>query len=81
MLKIFVIDDERLIRATTAGELREHGYNVKEFASAEAASVELRHKSGEVDIIPSGLKLPGVKMFQVTFASLAIQLPDTLTET
>ena len=60
MLKIFVIDDERLIRVTTADELREHGYIVREFASAEAALVELRENSGEVDIILSDLKMPGI---------------------
>lgn len=64
MLKIFVIDDERLIRVTTADELREHGYKVREFASAEAALVELRENSGEVDIILSDLKMPGIDGLQ-----------------
>jgi len=64
MLKIFVIDDERLIRVTTADELREHGYKVREFASAEAALVELRDNSGEVDIILSDLKMPGIDGLQ-----------------
>jgi len=64
MLKIFVIDDERLIRVTTADELREHGYIVREFASAEAALVELRENNSEVDIILSDLKMPGIDGLQ-----------------
>lgn len=60
MLKIFVVDDERLIRVTTADDLREAGYHVREFASAEAAMQSLREENAEVDIVISDLKMPGM---------------------
>lgn len=60
MLKIFVVDDERLIRVTTADDLREAGYHVREFASAEAALQTLREEDAEVDIVISDLKMPGM---------------------
>jgi len=64
MLSIYVIDDERLIRVTTADELREQGYNVREFASGEAALQELRENGSDVDIILSDLKMPGMDGLQ-----------------
>lgn len=60
MLKIYVVDDERLIRVTTADELREAGNRVREFASAEAAMQSLREEAGEVDVVISDLKMPGM---------------------
>lgn len=64
MLRIFVIDDERLIRVTTADELREAGYMVREFASAEAALHEVRESGEEVDIVISDMKMPGMDGLQ-----------------
>ncbi|HAJ98918.1 MAG TPA: sigma-54-dependent Fis family transcriptional regulator, partial [Bacteroidales bacterium] len=64
MLSIYVIDDERLIRVTTADELREQGYSVREFASGEAALQELRENGSDVDIILSDLKMPGMDGLQ-----------------
>jgi len=60
MLRIFVVDDERLIRVTTADELREAGYQVREFASAEAALQSIRDEGAEVDIVITDLKMPGM---------------------
>ena len=60
MLKIFVVDDERLIRVTTADDLREAGHKVREFASAEAALQTIREDNAEVDIVISDLKMPGM---------------------
>lgn len=60
MLRIFVVDDERLIRVTTADELREAGNQVREFASAEAAMQSLREEAAEVDVVISDLKMPGM---------------------
>lgn len=60
MLKIFVVDDERLIRVTTADDLREAGHQVREFASAEAALQSLREENAEVDIVITDLKMPGM---------------------
>lgn len=64
MLKVFVIDDERLIRVTTADELRDAGYMVREFASAEAALLEVREGAEEVDIVISDMKMPGMDGLQ-----------------
>ena len=60
MLRIYVVDDERLIRVTTADELREAGNQVQEFASALAAMQSLREEAGEVDVVISDLKMPGM---------------------
>lgn len=59
-MKIFVVDDERLIRVATADDLREAGYKVREFASAEAALQAIREDGEEVDIVISDLKMPGM---------------------
>jgi DNA-binding NtrC family response regulator len=58
MLKIYVIDDERIIRISTADDLRDAGYNVFEFASAKAALLHLKENDGDVDIIITDLKMP-----------------------
>ena len=60
MLKIYVVDDERLIRVTTADDLLDAGYRVREFASAEAALQSLREEPAEVDIVITDLKMPGM---------------------
>lgn len=60
MLRIFVVDDERLIRVTTADDLREAGYQVREFASAEAALQSIRDEGAEVDVVISDMKMPGM---------------------
>ena len=36
-MRIFVVDDERIIRVTLADELKDAGYQVNEFANANAA--------------------------------------------
>lgn len=57
-MKIFVVDDERLIRVTTADDLRESGHQVREFSSALAAMKYLRDEDANVDIILTDLKMP-----------------------
>ena len=57
-MKIFVVDDERLIRVTTADDLREAGHQVREFSSALAAMKYLRDEDPDVDIILTDLKMP-----------------------
>ncbi len=59
-MKIFVVDDERLIRVTTADDLREAGYQVREFASAEAALQSIRDEGSEVEVVISDLKMSGM---------------------
>lgn len=60
MLKIFVVDDERIVRVTTADDLRDEGYSVREFASAHAALQHLSENDGEADVIITDLKMPGM---------------------
>ncbi len=57
-MKIFVVDDERLIRVTLADDLRDAGYNVLEFANASSALAKIAEM--EPDIIISDLKMPGM---------------------
>ncbi len=60
MLKIFVVDDERIVRVTTADDLRDAGYAVREFASGQAAIQYLSDTDEEVDIIITDLKMPNM---------------------
>ena len=55
-LKIFVIDDERIIRVTIADDLRDEGFKVYEFSSAKAALFQLNETCP--DIIISDIKMP-----------------------
>lgn len=58
MLKIFVVDDERIVRVTTADDLRDQGYTVREFASAQAALQHLSETKEVVDLIITDLNMP-----------------------
>jgi DNA-binding NtrC family response regulator len=60
MLKIFVVDDERIVRVTTADDLRDAGYAVREFASGQAAIQYLSDSEEDVDIIITDLKMPNM---------------------
>lgn len=57
-MKIFVVDDERIIRVSLADELRDAGYQVQEFASASAALAQIRDL--EPDLIITDLSMPGM---------------------
>lgn len=57
-MKIFVVDDERIVRVTTADDLREAGHQVREFSSARAALQHMREEDSPVDIILTDLKMP-----------------------
>jgi len=57
-MRIFVVDDERIIRVTLADELRDAGYQVNEFASANAAMAQLSNL--DPDLIISDLSMPGM---------------------
>lgn len=58
LMRVFVVDDERIIRVTLVDELRDSGYNVSEFASANAALAQLNEL--EPDIIVTDLSMPGM---------------------
>ncbi|HEB62285.1 MAG TPA: response regulator, partial [Bacteroidetes bacterium] len=57
-MKIFVVDDERIIRVTLADDLRETGYHVIEFSNAGAALAHF--KEVEPDVVITDLKMPGI---------------------
>ncbi|HLO90700.1 MAG TPA: sigma-54 dependent transcriptional regulator [Lentimicrobium sp.] len=58
MLKILVVDDERIVRVTISDDLRDAGYKVREFSSASSALQHLREADAAVDIIITDLKMP-----------------------
>ncbi len=60
MLKIFVIDDERIVRVTIADDLKDAGFNVREFSTAASALQHLVENDSNVDIIITDLKMPGM---------------------
>ena len=57
-MRIFVVDDERIIRVSLADELRDAGYQVIEFANAGAALAHLNEN--EPDIVVTDFKMPGL---------------------
>lgn len=57
-MRIFVVDDERIIRVTLVDELRDAGYSVFEFSSANAAIAQFAEL--EPEIIISDLSMPGM---------------------
>jgi DNA-binding NtrC family response regulator len=76
MFKIFVVDDERIVRVTTADDLRDAGYEVREFASGQAAVQYLSETDEEVDAIITDLRMPN--MDGLEFLSRVKQLrPNT----
>ncbi|KAA3622107.1 MAG: sigma-54-dependent Fis family transcriptional regulator, partial [Bacteroidetes bacterium] len=62
-MKIFVVDDERLIRVTLADDLRDEGHEVIEFSNAISALAQLKEMNPE--IIITDLKMP--KMSGIEF--------------
>ena len=55
-MKIYVVDDERIIRVSLADELRDAGYEVFEFANASSALMQI--KTIKPDIIITDMKMP-----------------------
>lgn len=55
-MKIYVVDDERIIRVSLADELRDEGHEVFEFANAPTALMSLQENTP--DIIITDLKMP-----------------------
>lgn len=58
MLKVFVVDDERIVRVTIADDLKDAGFKVREFSSATSALQYLREVDSAVDVIITDLKMP-----------------------
>ena len=57
-MRVFVVDDERIIRVTLVDELRDAGYTVYEFSSANAAMAQLSEL--EPEIVITDLSMPGM---------------------
>jgi len=57
-MKIFVVDDERIIRVSLADDLRDEGHEVFEFANAIAALGKMNEVKPEVVI--TDMKMPGL---------------------
>ena len=55
-MRIFVVDDERIIRVSVADDLRDAGYQVVEFANAKAALAQIRDV--EPDLVITDLSMP-----------------------
>jgi len=55
-LKIAIVDDERIIRVTLVDDLRDNGFVVKEYASAQAVLIEF--KEFNPDIVITDIKMP-----------------------
>jgi two-component system, response regulator PdtaR len=55
---ILVVEDEILVRAELADELREHGYTVVETANADEALLVL-HSNVRVDLLITDIRMPG----------------------
>lgn len=58
MAKVYVIDDERIVRVTIADDLRDAGYDVREFASGKAALQYITETDPDVDVLLTDLKMP-----------------------
>lgn len=61
--KIFVVDDERIIRLTLADDLREKGFEVREFADGYSVLAALLDETP--NIIITDLKMPGMDGFEL----------------
>ncbi len=57
-LRIFVVDDEEIVRVSLADDLRDAGYRVQEFQDARAALNQLSQSS--VDVVFSDILMPGM---------------------
>lgn len=57
-MHILVVDDERIVRVTTADDLRDAGHRVLEFSSAKAVLQYIKENKNDVDIVLTDLKMP-----------------------
>jgi len=55
-----LVDDEDLVRAVIAAGLRKGGYRVLEAASGEAALALATRESGDIDLVLTGIMMPGM---------------------
>ncbi len=57
-MHVLIVDDERIIRVTTADDLRDAGHQVQEFASAKAVLQYLKENPKKADVLLTDLKMP-----------------------
>lgn len=74
---VLIVDDERELRRMLADGLSEHGYQVLEAESAEAAQRLLRDR-GAIDIVISDVRMPGGADGTELAIWLYRFLPDTI---
>ena len=72
MLKILIVDYERIVRVTIADDLKDAGYSVREFSSAIAAYQYLKEADSNIDLVITDLKMP--EMDGLEFLSKVKQL-------
>ncbi len=74
-MKIFLTDDERILRVSLADELREAGHEVYEFSQAE--SVLLRLREDKPDLLITDIRMPGIDGLELTEKVKQLS-PDTV---
>ena len=72
-LRIYVVDDEEIVRVSLADDLRDAGYRVQEFQDARAALNQLSQSS--VDVVFSDILMPGMDGLEF-LAQLKKEKPD-----
>lgn len=65
-MHILIVDDERIIRVTTADDLRDEGHRVHEFSSARAALQYMREAADPIDLVLTDLKMPDMDGLELT---------------
>jgi DNA-binding NtrC family response regulator len=63
-MKIFLTDDERILRVSLADELREAGHEVAEFAQADGVLQRLREE--KPDLLLTDIRMPGMSGLELT---------------